>query len=46
MEVIKRSFYFENKENANILMSHFEITNTEPYWFLWKKVFVKVKEII
>ena len=41
-----RSSYFENKENADILMPYFEITKTEPYWFLLKKVFVKVKEII
>jgi len=39
-----RSFLFENKEDSDILMSYFEITNTEPYWFLLKKVFVKVKE--
>jgi len=45
-KILFRSFCFENKENADILMSYFEITKTEPYWFLWKKVFVKVKEII
>ena len=45
-KMLFRSFLFENKEDSDILMSYFEITKTEPYWLLYKKVFVKVKEII
>ena len=45
-KMLFESFYFENKEDVDIFMPYFEITKTEPCWFLRKKVFVKIKEII